>query len=104
MLSNKQSVIETPNLGQITLSDLVIKKYSQHGADDLSVEELIRVLQSPEIELVTFPPSFDFIAKENEFWAHKDSSTMFFIEKKDNLRIILSALKTDISYLHFEDD
>lgn len=104
MLNNKESIIETPNLGHVALSDLVIKKYSQHGADDLSIEGLIHVLQGPEIELVTFPPSFDFIAKENEFWAHKASSTMFFVQKENKLRIILAALQTDISYLHFEGE
>ena len=86
------------------LSDLVIKKFSQHDADDLSVDELIHILQSPKIEIVTFPIGVDFMAQGDEFWAHKASSTMFFVEKRDNMRIIKAALKTNISYLHFESE
>lgn len=104
MVNKKHSIIETPNLGQIVLSDQIIKKFSQPDSGSFSVDELIDILQSSKIELVTFPNNDDFMAQGDEFWAHKASSTVFFVEKKGNIKIIKAALKTDISYLHFEND
>lgn len=103
MVSNYKSIINTKNLGQILLSDIVIKKFSQKNPENITIDTIIHILQSSKIEIITFPMGTDFVAECDEFWAHKTSSLMFYVNKRKKYRMILSALKTDISHLVFEN-
>lgn len=97
------SIIETPNLGPIAVSKLVINyfiKQQAHGDITSATHDAIQILQSAEIDqLVTPVPSPGL-----EFWVHRSSSLVFTALPKDGYRLVSMVIKTDISDFVFDTE
>lgn len=98
-----QSVIETPNLGPVSISKHVIRYFIKEQADGdeaTATNEAIQILQSTEIDqLVTPVPSSGL-----EFWVHLSSSLVFTALPKDGYRLVSMVIKTDMSKFVFNDE
>lgn len=98
-----QSVIETPNLGPISISKLVIRYFTKQSTDGdkaTATNEAIGILQSPEIDqLVTPVPSPGL-----EFWVHRSSSLVFTALPKDGYRLVSMVIKRDMSDFVFDNE
>jgi hypothetical protein len=98
-----QSLIETPNLGPISISKHVIgyfTKQSTDGGTKAATHDAIRILQSAEIDqLVTPAPSPGL-----EFWVHRSSSLVFTALPKDGYRLVSMVIKRDMSDFVFDDE
>ena len=98
-----QSLIETPNLGPISISKLVINYFTKQSADGdikASTEEAIEILQSSEIDQLVTP----IASPGMEFWVHRPSSLVFTALLKDDYRLVSMVLKTDMSDFVFDDE
>ena len=97
------TIIETQNLGPISISKLVINYFVKQEADgDLTnaTHEVIEILQSKEIDqLVTPIPSPGF-----EFWVHRSSSLVFTALPKDGYRLVSMVTKRDMSEFVFDKE
>jgi hypothetical protein len=97
------TLIETPNLGPVTISRSVIEFFSKQRADgDLakSAEDVIRIVQSQEIEQLTTPSMVARRVSSNgddpnaiEFWAHLGSSMVFTVVPRDGYRLVSLGIK-----------
>ena len=98
-----QSLIETPNLGPISISKNVIGYFTKQSTDDgitAAAHEAIKILQSNEIDqLVTPIPSPGL-----EFWIHRSSSLVFTALPKEGYRLVSMVLKTDMSDFVFDTE
>ena len=96
-----QSLFETPNLGPVSISKLVINFFMKQRADDditNATNEVIGILQSQEVDqLITPIPSPGL-----EFWVHRSSSLVFTALPKDGYRLISMVIKTDMSDFVFD--
>ena len=100
------ALIETPNLGPVTISSIAIKRHSKRiEGEDLAKaeEELIRIVQSKEIEQLEIPSSIESRVSlsggnpsANEFWVHMSSSMVFHVLPKDGYKIIFLGIKQDM--------
>ena len=109
------TLIETPNLGPVTISRIAIKQYNKRikGGDlDKAEEELIRIVQSSEIEQLKIPSIVKSRVSSNagnpnvnEFWVHKSSSMVFHVLPKDGYKVVSMGIKQDMEgFYPFEDD
>jgi len=91
-----QKIVETPNLGPISISKLVISYFMKQCIDgDITsaTDEAIEILQSAEIDqLITPVPSPGL-----EFWVHQSSSLVFTALPKDGYRLVSMVIKRDMS-------
>ena len=98
-----QTLIETPNLGPVTISKLVINFFTKKRDDgDISAatNEVNEILQSKEIDqLVTPIPSPGL-----EFWVHRSSSLVFTALPKDGYRLVSMVTKRDMSDFVFDTE
>lgn len=98
-----QSVIETPNLGPVSISKHVIRYFNKelgNGDETSATNEAIGILQSKEIDqLVTPIPSPGL-----EFWVHQSSSLVFTALPKDGYRLVSMVLKRDMSEFVFDTE
>jgi len=98
-----QTLVETPNLGPVTISKHVINFFiKQREDDDISAatNEATEILQSHEIDqLVTPIPSPGL-----EFWVHRSSSLVFTALPKDGYRLVSMVLKSDMSDFVFDTE
>lgn len=98
-----QSLIETPNLGPVSISKYVIRYFIKEQADGdeaTATNDAIRFLQSAEIDhLVTPIPSPGL-----EFWVHRSSSLVFTALPKDGYKQVSMVIKTDLSDFVFNDE
>jgi hypothetical protein len=98
-----QSIVETPNLGPVTISKLVINffmKQKDDGDISAATNEVTEILQSQEIDqLVTPIPSPGL-----EFWVHRSSSLVFTALPKDGYRLVSMVLKGDMSDFVFDTE
>ena len=98
-----QPIIETMNLGPVSISKLVINYFTKQSADGdimAATEEAIEILQSSEIDhLVTPIPSPGL-----EFWVHRSSSLVFAALPKDGYRLVSMVLKRDMSDFVFDTE
>lgn len=107
-------LIETPNLGPVAISRIAIKQYSkQVNEEDLAKaeEELIRIVQSKEIEQLKIPSIVESRLSSNggdpsanEFWVHMGSSMVFHVIPKDDYKIISMGIKRDMDGFVSEND
>jgi hypothetical protein len=98
-----QSLIETPNLGPISVSKLVINYFTKQSADGditTSTEEAIEILQSSEIDQLITPIASPGL----EFWVHRSSSLVFTALPKDGYRLVSMVLKRDMSDFVFDTE
>ena len=97
------SLIETPNLGPVSISKHVIRyfiKEQTDGDETIATNEAIQILQSAEIDqLVTPIPSPGL-----EFWVHRSSSLVFTALPKDGYRLVSMVVKTDMSGFVFNEE
>ncbi|NRQ01304.1 hypothetical protein [Marinobacterium sp. xm-d-530] len=97
------SLIETPNLGPVLISKLVIRYFIKEQADGdetIATNEAMQVLQSAEIyQLITPIPSPGL-----EFWVHQSSSLVFTALPKDGYRLVSMVIKTDMSDFVFDKE
>jgi hypothetical protein len=105
-----QPVIETPNLGPITISQHV-NRYFKQSNDDASqaANEAVRVLQSTAIERLEVPGVIAKLMAANaddpaalEFWVHRDSSTIFLVIPKENTKQVDMAIKQNMANFSFD--
>ncbi len=98
-----QSLIETPNLGPISISKHVIGYFTKQSTDGDTTDannEAIEILQSNEIDqLVTPIPSPGL-----EFWVHRSSSLVFTALPKDEYRLVSMVTKRDMSDFVFDTE
>lgn len=106
-----QSIIETPNLGPVTISQHVVKHFSRlcDGDLDKASEMAKGILNSADIERLEVPPAIAGLmtAKGNdpntlEFWVHPVSSTMFLVKPQENCKLVHMAMKKDMAGFQFE--
>ena len=108
------NVIDTPNLGPVTISRIAIKHYSEIRKDqDLTKaeEELIRIVQSQEMDQLKLPA---IVAnrvsakggdpKAIEFWCHMGSSMIFTVLPKEDYKVISLGIKQSIIGIEPCDD
>ncbi|NRP16720.1 hypothetical protein [Marinobacterium sp. xm-a-152] len=98
-----QTLIETPNLGSVTISKMVINFFIKQRDDGdvlAATNEVTEILQSQEIDqLVTPIPSPGL-----EFWVHRSSSLVFTALPKDGYRLVSMVLKGDMSDFVFDTE
>lgn len=98
-----QDLIQTQNLGPVSISKHVIRYFAHEQADGnetIATNEAIHVLQSSEIDqLVTPIPSPGL-----EFWVHRSSSLVFTALPKEGYRLVSMVIKTDMSDLVFDTE
>ena len=103
-----QSIIETPNLGPVTISQHILKHFSRL-CDGHIVEALAmatEILKDPEIERLEVPANVaEMMADPNalEFWLHKDSSTVFMVKPQENASLVEMAMKQSMSGFQFDN-
>lgn len=107
------TIIETSKLGPVKVSSHVIAKFndqSEHGEPAKSAEEVVRVLQSQQIEKFEVPASIALHMAENgdghlglEFWVHPDSPMVFLVIPQDSYRLVSMAIKQSIDGFVFGD-
>lgn len=95
--------IETSKLGPVTVSRRVIehfRKQSEHGDPAKSTEDVVRVLQSQQIDKLEVPAIVAQRMAESgdshlgiEFWVHPGSSAVFLIVPEDGYRLVSMAIK-----------
>ena len=98
-----QSLIETPNLGPISISKLVINYFTKQSADGditAATEEAIEILQSSEIDQLVPPIASPGL----EFWVHRSSSLVFTALPKDGYRLVSMVIKTNMSNFVFDTE
>lgn len=98
-----QNLIQTQNLGPVSISKHVIRYFAKEQADGdetRATHEAIQILQSAEIDqLVTPIPSPGL-----EFWVHRSSSLVFTALPKDGYRLVSMVVKTDMSGFVFNEE
>ena len=98
-----QDVIQTQNLGPVSISKHVIRYFIKEQADSnetTATNEAIEILQSAVIDqLVTPIPSPGL-----EFWVHRSSSLVFTALPKDGYRLVSMVIKTDMSDFVFDKE
>ena len=98
-----QSLIETPNLGPVSISKLVINYFTKQSSDSditAATEEAIETLQSSEIDQLVTPIASPGL----EFWVHRSSSLVFTALPKDGYRLVSMVIKTDMSDFVFDTE
>lgn len=98
-----QSLIETPNLGPVSISKLVINYFTKQSTDGditAATDEAIEILQSSEIDQLVTP----IASPGQEFWVHRSSSLIFTALPKDGYRLVSMVIKTDMSDFVFETE
>lgn len=108
------ALIETPNLGVVTISKNVIDIFSRLSADrdlEQSAEDVTRILQSQEIEQLGIPTLVANRLSSNgsdpsaiEFWVHMSSSMVFTVFPKKGYRLVSMAVKQDMDGFVVDDD
>lgn len=97
-----QSIIQTKNIGPVSISNHVIKYFLEHFSDEDitdATKKIIEILQSSEIEQLSIPMhSSDF-----EFWVHRSTSMVFTALPKKDYKLISMALKRDMSDFVFDN-
>ena len=101
-----KSLIVTPNLGSVIISNIAIKQYSKQIEDEdlaKAEDELIRIVKSKEIEQLRIPSIIESRLSSssgnlnaNEFWVHMSSSMVFHVLCKDGYKIISMGIKQDM--------
>lgn len=104
--SDMRTLIDTPNLGPVKNSQVAIKSYCKHcDYDDLvkAKEDLVRIVQSQEIERLEIPASVGSQMSSQgddpsaiEFWVHFDSSMVFTVIPKDGYKLVSLGIKQDM--------
>jgi len=98
-----QDLIQTQNLGPVSISKHVIKYFIKEQADGdeaTATNDAIRILQSAEIDqLITPIPSPGL-----EFWVHRSSSLVFTALPKDGYRLVSMVITTDMSDFVFDNE
>lgn len=98
-----QSLIETPNLGLVSISKHVVRYFIKEQADSnetTATNEAINILQSLEIDqLITPIPSPGL-----EFWVHQSSSLVFTALPKDGYKLVSMVIKRDMSDFVFDKE
>lgn len=95
-----QAIFDTPNLGPIKISLLVIKYFSK--ACGISMREALifakNILESTDIEEIHVPSEVALVMAnkgENphalEFWVHLDSSKIFLVKPQKNYKLVEMA-------------
>lgn len=101
--------VNTPNLGDVTITNNVIEYFSKHRTDgDLrkAAEDVTQILQSQEIEQLGIPTPVANRLSSNggdpnaiEFWVHIGSSMLFTVLPKDGYKVVCMAMKQDVKEL-----
>lgn len=103
-----QPMIDTPNLGPVTLSKHVVKHFRRLCDGDMDkasimAEETLKSSDMERLEVPTAIASLMVSKGDNpdalEFWMHLDSSTMFLVKPKENYKLVEMAMKKDMSAL-----
>jgi hypothetical protein len=103
-----QSIIETPNLGPVTISQHVVKHFSKlcDGDMDEALAKASEILKDSEIEKLDVPATVaNLMTDPNaiEFWLHKDSSTVFMVKPKEDARLVEMAMMQGMSGFQFDN-
>tara|TARA_R110002124_G_scaffold115438_1_gene271314 strand:+ start:56 stop:388 length:333 start_codon:yes stop_codon:yes gene_type:complete len=106
-------LIETPKLGPVAISHLVVayfKKQRDYLNDTEAAKEVIAILQSNEIEQLEIPALIksrmlinDDSTPHLEFWLHSNSSMIFLVNHKDSYKLVSLALEKSIESFTFRD-
>jgi len=101
-------IIDTPNLGPVSVSRYVVKHFSKLCNSDMD-EALVKtekILKDPEIERLEIPATVaNLMTDPNalEFWLHKDSSTVFMVKPKEKFRLVEMAMKQSMFGFKFDN-
>lgn len=98
-----KTIIETPNIGPVSISKLVINYFTKQSTDGditAATEEAIEILQSSEIDKLVTPIASPGL----EFWVHRSRSLVFTALPKDGYRLVSMVLKTDMSNFVFDTE
>ena len=98
-----QTLIETPHLGPVTISKLVINffiRQREDGDASAATNEATEILQSKEIDQLVTPIASPGL----EFWVHRSSSLVFTALPKDGYRLVSMVLKQDMSDFVFDTE
>ena len=100
------ALIETPNLGPVTIATNVIDYFCQQivGSDFAqATEEVAQILQSQEIEQLGIPSLISNRVSSNgsdpnaiEFWVHMSSSMVFTVLPREGYKVVSMAVKQDM--------
>ncbi|MDC0404384.1 hypothetical protein OAM26_05090 [Porticoccaceae bacterium] len=105
-------IIETPNLGPVTISQHVVKHFSRLCDGDMDkasimAEETLKRSDMERLEVPTAIASLMVSKGDNpdalEFWMHLDSSTMFLVKPKENYKLVEMAMEQDMSGIKFDN-
>ena len=100
------NVIDTPNLGPVTISRIAIKHYSAiRQYQDLikAEEELVRIVQSKEMDQLKIPvivanqvSAIGGDPEAIEFWCHMGSSMIFTVLPREDYKVISLGIKQSV--------
>lgn len=99
-----KSIIQTNNLGPVSISRNVIEWFiEQHENDDYAkvLAQIKDILQSTNIERLKLPVTLKEEIKL-EFWVHQESSLVFHMIQKDKYKLVSMAIKHDLSEIVFD--
>jgi hypothetical protein len=108
-----QAIIETPNLGPVTVSQHVVKQFSKlcNGDIDEALAKTEEILKDPDMERLDVPAMIASLmtAKGDdpnilEFWVHHDSSTVFMVKPQEDARLVEMAMKQSMPGFKFDID
>jgi hypothetical protein len=108
-----QLIVDTLNLGPITISQHVIKHFSRLCDDDMNKasEMAAGILRSLEIERLDVPAAIASLMNSNgddpnalEFWVHFASCTMFLVKPHESIRLVEMAMKQNMVGCIFDKD
>ena len=97
-----QPIIETSNLGSVTISQHVVKHFSKlcDGNINKATEIAIGILNSADIERLEVPVVIaDLMTGKGddpnaiEFWVHHESSTVFLIKPFESYMLVEMAIE-----------
>ena len=100
-------VIETPNLGPVTVSQHVVKHFSKlcNGDMDEALVHVTEILKSPDMERMEVPAMIASLMASKgddpnalEFWLHRGSETVFMVKPKEKFRLVEMAMKQSIGF------
>ena len=98
-----QPLIQTPNLGPVSISKHVVRYFIKEQADGdetTATNNAIRILQSAEIDQLVIPVPSPGL----EFWVHRSSSLVFTALPKDGYRLVSMVTKRDMSDFVFDTE
>lgn len=106
-----QPIIETPNLGPVTISEHVVKHFSKLCDGDMykALAHVTEIIKDSYIERLEVPaPISSMMSKGDnpgalEFWVHRDSSTMFLVKPKENYKLVEMAMEQDMCGIKFDN-